>query len=1168
MTSILSLMKFTPTQIQAVTTGDAHVVITAGAGSGKTRTLVGRYLHLLEAGLPLRSLVAITFTEKAAREMRTRIRETIQQWLAKGDLPHRDAWQEIFAHLDAARIGTIHSLCAEILRAHPAEAGLDPAFEVLDENHAALLRARAVESALAWAATDPGAARLFGPLTEHQLGNTVSTLLAGRLDAGRAFAILGDEPLATWERSIAQAVAAYADAPDVGAAIADLAALCDSGRLLSDAGATLAPLAEELLAAWTEVEAARAAGNWATTLSGLFTLRRTRLTGRAGKQGRAKDAVTTLRAAYDLTLQPWLGGQQSSDTPADWAVDCQVTELLPDLRRLFDRTGQEYTRLKSDLEALDFDDLESRAAHLLTGNPAVQARWQREVSAVLVDEFQDTNDRQRQIVYALCNLTSLPPTDRETGGQENTLFIVGDAKQSIYRFRGADVAVFRRVHRDLTAIGGCHFDLDLTFRAHRRLVAATNALLAPILGHSDDPAQPYQVPFAPLRAWRPAPRDGIFPPFVEFHLGIADTADESRRAAADALAARLYELRDAEGVAWSDVALLFRASTAFPVYEDALERAGIPFVTVAGRGFYDRPEVRDLLNALTAIADPTDDLALAGLLRSPAFGLTDAALYLLRWGEGDARQGLWDALHADLSPLNDTDGAQAVFARETVARLHALTGRVPVAQVLKTLLDETHYRAALRLTPGGDRLRRNVDKLLADAHRSGMVSVAEFLEYVAALSDVAAREGEAPIEAVGAAQLMTVHKAKGLEFPIVVIADAARRIQRQAGTVIVEPQQGLALHLRDRERDARPAHHCLAALRQASMEEAESKRLLYVAATRAKEKLLISGHTKRKKDGSLTLSGWLDWLGGQIGLSEACLDVPPATSQPIPLPWTDGDLACVVHPPRPEALSPEEAELATVLASGERPGRAEAAEWAGPFPPDLVAPVNVPLADDADDKTRQREQEPPTRAWRVVPRGQQRAPAWVIGQLAHAALARWHFPHQPDFDGFLRPRALEAGLVDRRETARAIAEARRLLTRFQQHPLYAELDAAERHHELSYSVELAGGPHSGIIDLLYRAGGRWTVVEFKTDRLKEGNDLETHIADKKYDRQVACYVEAVHRLLGERPRALLVFLNVGRQVRVKDLSETPRVYENTFENHDLGLPENPFGTGPPETLGV
>jgi ATP-dependent helicase/nuclease subunit A len=156
MTSILSLIQFTSSQTQAVTATGTNVAVTAGAGSGKTRTLVGRYLHLLETGLPLRSLVAITFTDKAAREMRTRIRQTIQDWLTRESGPRRTAWQETFATLDAARIGTIHSLCAEILRAHPAEANLDPAFDVLDENYATLLRARAVEAALAWAADDPG----------------------------------------------------------------------------------------------------------------------------------------------------------------------------------------------------------------------------------------------------------------------------------------------------------------------------------------------------------------------------------------------------------------------------------------------------------------------------------------------------------------------------------------------------------------------------------------------------------------------------------------------------------------------------------------------------------------------------------------------------------------------------------------------------------------------------------------------------------------------------------------------------------------------------------------------------------------------------------------------------------------------------------------------------
>jgi ATP-dependent exoDNAse (exonuclease V) beta subunit len=962
----------------------------------------------------------------------------------------------------------------------------------------------------------------------------VSTLLAHRLDASTAFATLGDDPLAAWEPAVAKTVFAYADAPAVQTAIADLNALCQSDHLHHDAGDKLAPLVQELLAAWSGIQAACAAGDWETALAGLYLLRRRGLPGNVGKKGQAKEAVATLRTAYDAALQPWLGGQKSNDRPANWALDCQTAELLPELGRLFDRARHEYARLKADQEALDFDDLEFHAARLLTSHPAVRARWQREVNAVLVDEFQDTNERQRQIVYALVNF----PLSTETRGLEgkgNTLFIVGDAKQSIYRFRGADVAVFRRVQTDVTTAGGRHFDLDLTFRAHKRLVTATNTLLAPILGPSGSPARPYEVPFTPLHAYRQTPCDGIAPPFIEFHLGIGENANEGRRAAADALAARLRKLHDAEDLAWGSVALLFRASTTFPVYEDALEQAGIPFVTVAGRGFYNRPEVRDLLNALAAIADPTDDLALAGLLRSPAFGLTDAALYLLRRRDEETRQNMWEALQADVSSLDKADAARAIFARETIARLHKLVGRAPVAQVLKDLLDATHYYAALRLTPGGDRLRRNVDKLLADAHRSGMVSVAEFLEYIAALRDVAAREGEAPIEAGGAVQLMTVHKAKGLEFPVVVIADATHRERRHSGTVVIEPKRGVALNLQDRENKACPAHHRLAALRQAAMEEAESKRLLYVAATRAKEKLLISGHIKRTKAGSLTLTGWLSWLGTEIGLTKARLDALPTTSQPVSLVWPDGDLTCTIHPPQPVPPSPAQAELA-ILESEKKPAMVATEESVATFPPDLLAPVYVPPADDADEKTRQREQEPPARVWRVIPRGRQRAPAWVVGQLTHVALAHWRFPNQPDFEAFLHPYALEVGLVDQKETAMAISETRRLLARFQQHPLYAELEAAERYHELSYSADLLAGIHSGIVDLLYRADNCWTIVEFKTDRLGHPEDIEAHITAEKYDLQVERYVEAVEHLLGERPRALLVFLNVGRQIYVQDLS--------------------------------
>jgi len=175
--------------------------------------------------------------------------------------------------------------------------------------------------------------------------------------------------------------------------------------------------------------------------------------------------------------------------------------------------------------------------------------------------------------------------------------------------------------------------------------------------------------------------------------------------------------------------------------------------------------------------------------------------------------------------------------------------------------------------------------------------------------------------------------------------------------------------------------------------------------------------------------------------------------------------------------------------------------------------------------------------WRVVPRARRPSgPAWVIGQLAHAALCRWRFPDQDDFEVFLHPYALQAGLTDEREIGNSVSTARRLLSRFQAHPLYAEMNEAERHHEVPYSLPGDDGrPKSGIIDALYRvsADEGWVVVEFKTDELRAGADLGEHIHEKEYDQQVAGYVEAVGRLLGKEPRAVIVFLNVGGGVQIE-----------------------------------
>ncbi|MBI5878773.1 MAG: UvrD-helicase domain-containing protein [Chloroflexi bacterium] len=1137
MTSILSLLGLRERQTDAVAMRDRHMSVTAGAGSGKTRALVGRYLALLEDGAPLRSLVAITFTEKAAREMRSRIRQFIGAWQQNEglDAERRAFWADAYAQLDNARIGTIHALCAAILRAHPAEAGLDPAFEVLDENNGAVLRARAVETALAWTANDGEAAALFGLLPENGLRDLLGKLLG----AADAWPDAADTP-AAWQANrsaaIADALAAFAATAEVSGALDALAALRAGGALVRVAGDKLAPQVETLLELWGRIEPARAAAQWDRALEQLFVWRRTALPGRAGKAGAAKDAVKELREAYDAQLDPWLGGKDSKDAPPRWALDVRAGEALPLLRRALNAARGEYDRLKNERRALDFDDLEARTDTLLLGTASVRARWQAELRAVLVDEFQDTNERQRRIVYALCGLSDAPASADAAGAR---LFIVGDAKQSIYRFRGADVTVFRTVQADLARRGGTLVDFDLTYRAHQPLVTQFNTLLRPILGAADDPARPYAVPYAPLRAYRPAPHESTHAPFIELCLGIGADAATAREAAAAQLATRLRALHDDEQIRWGAMALLFRASTNFPLYEDALEQAGIPYVTVAGKGFYDRPEVRDLLNLLAAVANPADDLALAGALRSPAFGLSDATLYRLRWAEGAHHpRALWPALCGDVAWLGD-EAAAAARTRDALGRVSSLVGRVGVAAVLKALLDESDYRGSLRrlgarqpaLQRYAERAARNVDKLLADAHASELVSPAEFVEYVASMRDLAAREGEAPVEAGESVQLMTVHKAKGLEFDLVVIADAAHA-SRGAVRLLLDPRLGPLFPM---EADgARSVLHRLAAIQDADQADAEERRLLYVAATRAREKLIVSGHLKRKVDGQPALDGWLAWIGAEVGLD--ALTVPENLVAPLPfeLPGLAGAAACVIAPVRqsPVADAP----------SADQPWPAAAPSTIAVDLATLVAPLPASPPECADEKVQAAEAAVPARVWRVVPTTKApRGPAWVVGLLAHEALRRWRFPDRADFYAYLYPHALSAGLIDPAEITDTINVARRLLERFQAHPLFAEMDAAQRLHELPYVLERGAELESGVIDVLYRPladdQAIWRIVDFKTDEIRSEEQLAER-ADQ-YGIQLGRYVTAVRDLLGVDVQGSLCFLDVRGQLRMAPAAPAP-----------------------------
>ena len=407
---------------------------------------------------------------------------------------------------------------------------------------------------------------------------------------------------------------------------------------------------------------------------------------------------------------------------------------------------------------------------------------------------------------------------------------------------------------------------------------------------------------------------------------------------------------------------------------------------------------------------------------------------------------------------------------------------------------------------------RNVEKLLADAHRSRLVSLTDFLAYVQTLRDIGLREGEAPADpsSTGAVQLMTVHKAKGLEFPLTVIACAAYE-HRGAGAK-VQIQNGLLLDLKDG--DFHPTAWQLASRLEDDRADAEDRRLLYVAATRAKEKLLISAYVKPKKDGTLSLAGWLT----HFGLDQVKISGEISTPEAFPLNVTGASLVLY-----PVSVADVDSPQPVSVSQTESPGKS-----------DLIAPLtfNPPVA---DEKTRARESDPPQRVWRIVSSAQRpHAPAWLVGRLVHESLRRWKFP-SADFETFLRPLALEAGLTDPAEIHAAVQEVRRLLERLRAHPLYTELNAAERHHEIPYILPA----DRGVIDLLYRAKAGWFIIDFKTDAVRSDEEARAVIRKNEYDKQLARYALAVAVQLNAPAKARLVFLNVDNNLAIFDLQENP-----------------------------
>jgi ATP-dependent exoDNAse (exonuclease V) beta subunit len=1086
----------TPEQESAVARRGQPLLVSAGAGSGKTSVLVERFVRgVCEDGLAPARILAITFTDRAAAELRERVRARL---LA---LHRRDAARDT----EAAFVCTFHGFCTRLLRSHPLLAGLDPQFQILDEALAADLRERAFALAL-------------------------RDFFAGE----RAAAI-------------------------------DLVAAYGADRVRAMLWRTFAEL--------------RSRG-----------IRRPRLPDPAARDPDALGA----------------GAGAETGAAASARADGDARRACALLDELLARFGERYDELKRARAGVDFDDLELEALALLEGQPRVRERWAERFSAVLVDEFQDTNPRQLRILAAI---------------ERDNLFTVGDELQSIYGFRDADVRLFRR-RRDELEPRGASLRLSGNFRSRAVVLAAVNAAFGVRLGDRYMPLVAVGAPGAHNgSAAAPAgePEVELLLTSREGWNGDGQTEETPsayasaqvvrwREAEAQALAASVAELIGSGEARAGEVAVLLRALGDIDVYERALADRGVHTLASAG-AFWRRQEVNDLVTYMRALANPLDELSLYGALAGPLASLSSDALASIARTAAAAAEPVWsvvaDAGESESAAHLDPAEQQrlAAFA-QWLSRERADAAQRGTSAVIERALQTHAYQRWLQSSGDVSRRLANVHKLQRLARRFEAAQgrdLRAFLDHVA-LQERSAGGGEADAPVAGAApgavRLMSVHAAKGLEFDVVCVADLGRALNLSVPDLLVEDDHvGLRLARLDGS-EPEPALDYARLSEQRKLAQAEEEeRILYVAMTRARERLLLSGAVSFERWPEQRLGAPpIAWLAPALvpELPELLRSAGAQAQEELDRSRSGGVLCRVNVPPPRAAGHNGTAERAPARPGGAAPSSARAGAQTQPgaaVPPSTPA-APAPAGDATPGREARREELSSERdafaqveslsytaltehrrcgyrfyLERVL--GLEEAAAGEIARGALDARARGSIVHKlleaVDFRRPVAPAATEAaaaaaqlGLTASPEECRRLAALAGVVTEQvlaarsadavgaerpdataaaaagPQRSLGARLAQAERvQREYPFAFALATGQPllSGVIDVLARErDGGLLVVDYKTDRVGE-LESTAQLAAREYDLQRLIYalaalrtgapgVEVAHWFL-ERPRELV-----------------------------------------------
>ncbi len=1109
-------MGLTDRQKQAALDHARSKCVTAGAGTGKTYVLVQKYIDLLESrdDLGFANILALTFTEKAAAEMKIRVREA----LAKKEGAR---WESLRDEFLWANISTFHSFCAQVLREFPLEAGVAPGFAVLDEREAARLRDEVID---AFVYSEPpeacrdalvGVLRMAGV---HELKNTLERLSSRREAAEQFFtALAGSEEgvLDTWrttvERCREEELAIFAAA--AGASIGTLQDLAARYPGAADPGQDYLRAVEPHLPSVAAGECGAVGALAEIHANSKFRANMGRKPNWEGDDlKRLRDAYKTLNNSLKAHGE-FLSLAIDPDDPFTRAT----LDYLRDLGVVFAAYSDAVDAEKRHRNALDFDDLIDRTRRLFREHDAiVEAHFRKRFEFVLVDEFQDTDPVQNGIICSI--LGDLAQTSAK-------LFVVGDPKQSIYLFRDADVTQFKRT-RDLIeqALGGEAVPLDVNFRSTPAIVGFVNAVFGALMAES---ARPWEFRCEPLEAFRKDDAGSVELLLVPK----ADDRQSGRRAEAEMVARKIQNLIehekrriywDREGkhldeprpAEYRDVAILLERRTNLAAYEWALARYAIPYHVHAGIGFYGRQEVYDLYNILRFLENERDDVALYGLLRSPYFAFSDTLLYTVAQS-GSPENSLWERLERFASDPEITAGVQLLRSWLLHAR------RVSPADLLTRIVSGSGISVVLGGMPGGEQAAANVEKVVAlvrSMEANGSGTLAEAVRELGTCIDDGEREGDALLDltTANAVSIMTVHASKGLEFPIVVVPDLGEPPQAGGNTVMVEDGLRIGVTIpnpaKDHEREEAPLLKVLKR-EYRQKEKAEQKRLFYVAVTRAKDHLVLCGELPGEVPETLEgAKNRMGWLACCIGL---CDDAYMRGAAEIDIPGEKSPL-CIPLVTDPGSIYAESRQIGAMHLSLPDDG-AGVSEGVPPLEVDEEEHVysaseirqylRCPLAYE-----RQFRLNNPTQPIREV--------SGVMDAATRGLIVHEVF------------RGRDPGTVLRRygvEDDGIAGEYQALYDRFRAAEVMQGVTSD--HCEVPFRTSIGSAKFKGAIDrLVRRPDGTWVLIDYKTG-IAGADDILAKVED--YAVQLTIYWLAAEQILGEAVRPFLYFVDSDHWVEVK-----------------------------------